>query len=199
MKNIYNYFTFINESNNDFNKIISNFEESIDSLHKFGKFKEESNKYFELFNEIGKYLQKNNLLSKYDSKLKDLLGLSNKLKSFNKVDDQFNSLLKQIILKKNQLKSEILGQNQEFSQEKSKVKPSVQEKDEKHPLDNMSKKRPNMTQREVKEIESSFNHLMDRNKDNKILSDLYNKWMNGDDRDKDIDFWEAEISKIFKN
>lgn len=193
MKNIYNYFTFINESNNDFNKIISNFEESIDSLHKFGRFKEESNKYFELFNEIGKYLQKNNLLSKYDSKLKDLLGLSNKLKSFNKVDDQFNSLLKQIIVKKNQLKSEILGQNQEVSQEKSKeVKPIGQEKDE------MSKKRPNMTRRDVKEIDSSLNHLMDKHSDNKVLSDLYNKWMNGDDKDKDIDFWDDKIREIFK-
>lgn len=190
MKYICKYHAFINESASDFNKIMVHFEESIDNLHKNRKFKEESNKYFELFNEIGKYLQKNNLLSKYDAKLKDLLGLSNKLKSFNKVDDQFNSLLNQIMLKKNQLKSEILGQDKEASQEEAK--PIGQEKDE------MSKKRPNMTRIDVKEIDSSLINLHSKHRDNKALSDLYDKWMNGDDKDKDIDFWEDKIREIFK-
>jgi hypothetical protein len=177
----------IMENLEEFNKISTHFEQEINHLHKGNRFKDESNTYGAYFNEIGKYLQKNNLLQRFDTKLKELIVLSNKLKSLNKVDEQFNSILKQILLKKEELKKEILSNNNS-----NNITNSTDNKE-------MSKKYPKITISDVKIIKNEFDRLLNKYNDNQLLNDLYNKWLSGENKDGDYDFWENEMIKIFSH
>ncbi len=179
----------------DKNTILSIFDKNQQEIKKLingnGAYKV-AGKYIELFNEIGSYLKKNNLLTdEHDKKLKELLSMSNKLNSIKAVDSEFINLTKKLGSESEQLKNNLsgiksdvkVGDNSSVGSDKSKE---------------MSKKYPNNTKEDAKEISSELDRLCGKYPENKQLQDLQNSWFEGDNKESDYDFWDDKMREIFK-
>ena len=185
MKNIQTYKKF-NESDSNIQllkKIFDSYENEIDNFHKKREFNNVANSYFNLFNELNKYLKNND-------DVKKLIQISGKLKSLNKVDDEFNSILSTLMSKKEQLKKQLfnsISNNNSSTDYKKDVK-----------IKEMSKKYPNISTVDAKEISNELDRMCNKYPENKQLQELQNSWYEGDNKSSNYDFWDDKIREIFQ-
>ena len=162
----------------------------------FGEFSESLNRA------VG-YLKKNNIDPKTISKHFDtILGDIRLILNATGVGEQVTKLRKQIIqnfdlliqdLRKYQKGIESTT-DKKIEEKPKEENPSVGSNKSKQ----MSKKYPNITIDDSKEISDELDRLCNKYPENKQLKELQNSWYGGDNKESDYDFWDDKMREIFK-
>ena len=107
-----------------------------------------------------------------------------------KIDQNFNLLIQDLI---KYLKEIGTTTDKKIEEKPKQENPSVDSNKPK-----MSKRHPNMTIDDTKEISNKLEELCNKYPENKQLKELKNSWYEGDNKEGDYDFWYDKMSEIFK-